>query len=306
MKMTDGLFHKVFNEIAAEYPDLQQEHWIVDIGAAKLADTPEVFDVIVTPNLYGDILSDVAAQIACSIGMAGSANIGEHAAMFEAIHGSAPMIAGQNSANPSGLLLASVMMLMHIGQCDTAVRIHNAWLCAIEEGVHTEDVFTEGVSREKAGTSEFADAVVRRLGRTPNMLKPVAYAESPGSVMSVSGRTRRPPAKKVLVGVDVFLHWREGSPETLGELLSDANSCTLQLTMITNRGVKVWPGGLPETFCTDHWRCRFLSRTSEGSIQHEDIIALLQQITDAGLDFIKCENLCNFDGVPGFTLGQGQ
>src|SRR5215216_4592445 len=109
MKLTDGLFHKVFDEIGAEYADIEKEHWIVDIGAAKLADTPEAFDVIVMPNLYGDVLSDVAAQIAGSVGLAGSANIGEHVSMFEAIHGSAPRRAGQNLANPSGLLLGAVM-----------------------------------------------------------------------------------------------------------------------------------------------------------------------------------------------------
>jgi isocitrate dehydrogenase len=114
MKLTDGLFHKVFDEIGAGYPDIEKEHWIVDIGAAKLADSPEAFDVIVMPNLYGDILSDVAAQIAGSVGLAGSANIGDHCAMFEAIHGSAPRRAGQNLANPSGLLLGAVMMLVHI------------------------------------------------------------------------------------------------------------------------------------------------------------------------------------------------
>src|SRR5678810_21934 len=128
MKLTDGLFHKVFDEIAAEYPDIENEHWIVDIGAAKLADTPEAFDVLVMPNLYGDVLSDVAAQIAGSVGLAGSANIGEHVSMFEAIHGSAPRRAGQNLANPSGLLLGAVMMLVHVGLTDHAERVHNAWL----------------------------------------------------------------------------------------------------------------------------------------------------------------------------------
>src|SRR6266536_4146920 len=118
MKLTDGLFHKIFNEIAAEYSDIENEHWIVDIGAAKMADTPNAFDVIVMPNLYGDILSDVAAQIAGSVGLAGSANIGENIAMFEAIHGSAPRRAGQNLANPSGLLLGAVLMLVHIGQTE--------------------------------------------------------------------------------------------------------------------------------------------------------------------------------------------
>src|SRR5213594_2229416 len=149
MKLTDGLFHKVFNEIAAEYPDIENEHWIVDIGAAKLADTPAAFDVVVMPNLYGDILSDVAAQIAGSVGLAGSSNIGDRCAMFEAIHGSAPRRAGQNVANPSGLLLASVLMLVHIDQPDVAEAVHNAWLKTIEDGVHTYDVYSEGTSAMK-------------------------------------------------------------------------------------------------------------------------------------------------------------
>src|SRR5258708_2198663 len=163
MKMTDGLFHKVFDEIAPEYPDIQNEHWIVDIGAAKMADTPEAFDVLVMENLYGDILSDVAAQIAGSVGLAGSANIGEAAAMFEAIHGSAPRRAGQNLANPSGLLLAGVMLLVHIGQPDVAERVHNAWLRTIEEGIHTYDIFKESVSKHQVGTKKFAEAGVARL-----------------------------------------------------------------------------------------------------------------------------------------------
>src|SRR5207344_3457477 len=175
MKLTDGLFHKVFDEIAALYPDIQNEHWIVDIGAAKLADSPEAFDVIVMPNLYGDILSDVAAQIAGSVGLAGSANIGENVAMFEAIHGSAPRRAGQNLANPSGLLLGAVMMLVHIGQTGVAERVHNAWLRTIEDGVHTYDIFDEGLSKEKVGTKEFANAVVKRLGQVPQILKAAKY-----------------------------------------------------------------------------------------------------------------------------------
>src|SRR5204862_2475860 len=137
MKMTDGLFHKVFDEIAAQYSDIANEHWIVDIGAAKLADTPNAFDVVVMPNLYGDILSDVAAQISGSVGLAGSANIGNHGAMFEAIHGSAPRRAGQNLANPSGLLLASIAMLVYLGENAVAERIHNGWLRTLEEGIHT-------------------------------------------------------------------------------------------------------------------------------------------------------------------------
>src|ERR671932_790615 len=175
MKMTDGLFHKVFDEIGAEYPSIEKEHWIVDIGAAKIADTPEKFDVVVMPNLYGDILSDVAAQITGSVGLAGSANVGTGAAMFEAIHGSAPRRAGQNLANPSGLLLGAVMMLVHINQAEVAERVHNAWLRTLEDGIHTYDIYDERVSKQKVGTKEFAQAVVERLGQRPEQLKAGSY-----------------------------------------------------------------------------------------------------------------------------------
>jgi isocitrate dehydrogenase len=307
MKMTDGLFHKVFDEIAAEYTDLENEHWIVDIGAAKLADTPGAFDVIVMPNLYGDVLSDVAAQIAGSVGLAGSANIGENVSMFEAIHGSAPRRAGQNLANPTGLLLGAVMMLVHINQTDVAERVHNAWLRTIEDGVHTYDIYAEGVSREKVGTKEFADAVVARLGQTPQTLKAVQYKAADASEASANQSTaaERPRAKKELVGVDVFLDWREGSADQLGETLKQTAGDKLQLQMISNRGVKVWPGGNSETFCSDHWRCRFVSQAEGSSVSHNEIIQLLQRIGDGGFDFIKTENLCTFDGERGYSLDQG-
>src|ERR1044072_7757833 len=210
MKLTDGLFHKVFDEIAAEYPEIENEHWIVDIGAAKLADTPTAFDVIVMPNLYGDILSDVAAQIAGSVGLAGSANIGENIAMFEAIHGSAPRRAGQNLANPSGLLLGAILMLVHIGQTNNAEKVHNAWLRTIEDGVHTYDIFDEGVSKQKVGTKEFADAVIQRLGQTPQIQKARKYKKA-AEAIPTSAASTKPAPKKELIGVDVFLDWTKGS-----------------------------------------------------------------------------------------------
>ncbi len=305
MKLTDGLFHRVFDEIGAEYPDLEKEHWIVDIGAAKMADTPEAFDVIVLPNLYGDVLSDVAAQIAGSVGLAGSANIGEHAAMFEAIHGSAPRRAGQNLANPSGLLLSGVMMMVHIGQPQVAERVHNAWLRTIEEGTHTYDIFREGVSKRKVGTKEFAEAVVANLGKLPETLKPVTYAAE-GSIPPASAAVIHPHAKKETIGVDVFLNWDQANrdPNVLGEALSKVDGGALKLTMISNRGQKVWPKGMPETFCVDHWRCRYES--TSGAVSHQQIVELLGRIAAAGFDFIKTENLCTFDGQPGYSLGQGQ
>jgi isocitrate dehydrogenase len=305
MKLTDGLFHQVFKDIGAEYQDLIKESWIIDIGAARLADTPEIFDVIVTLNLYGDIISDIAAQIGGSVGLGGSANIGDQCAMFEAIHGSAPPIAGLDIANPSGLLFGAIQMLVHIGQPAVATRIHNAWLRTIEEGIHTTDIFKEGTSRQKVGTRAFGEAVVERLGEVPQELAAVHYAENPPR-MALNLMTHRRPAAKDLFGVDVFLDWTGPSPDHLAAKLQACLVEGLNLVLITNRGVKVWPNGWPETFTTDHWRCRFRSTTRENTINHRHIIDLLSNIERAGLDFIKTEHLYNFDGAPGYSLGQGE
>ena len=306
MKITDGLFHKIFEEISPEYPDIENEHWIVDIGSAKLADAPENFDVLVLPNLYGDVLSDVAAQIAGSVGLAGSANIGEHIAMFEAIHGSAPRRAGQNLANPSGLFLGAVMMLVHIGQTDVAELAHNAWLKTMEDGIHTYDIYKEGVSKEKVGTREFAEAVVARIGQKPSQLKAVSYKAGEGGEGSFSGKMARETtaANKALVGVDVYLDWTDGSADDLGAAGEKLSGEGLKLTSIANRGVKVYPGGATETFCSDHWRCRFVAEGGASEIGNGKVAALLSRFAEAGLDFIKIENLYNFDGQPGYSHAQ--
>lgn len=303
MKMTDGLFHQTFDRIAQEYPEIEHNSWIVDIGAAKLATTPESFDVVVMPNLYGDILSDVTAETSGSVGLAGSANIGERYAMFEAIHGSAPAIAGQGIANPSGLLLAAVMMLVHIGQSEVATRIHSAWLKTIEDGIHTPDIYRlGGHSIEKVGTATFAEAVIARLGQTPTTLKAVNYQDAPQTVPSqVRTGTK---ALKQLVGVDVFLDWDEGRPDDLAEQLESVSGGALNLEVITNRGIKVWPNGFPETFCTDHWRLRYRSR-QETPAARSDVVGLLEELVSAGFDVIKTENLYTFDGVPGYSQVPG-
>ena len=300
MKLTDGLFHKVFNEVAADYPEIQTDHMIVDIGMARMATDPERFDVVVLPNLYGDIVSDIAAEVSGSVGLAGSANIGDHGAMFEAVHGSAPDIAGKDLANPSGLLLSAVKMLAHIGQGDVAAKIHDAWLKTIEDGVHTIDLFVDGKSSLRVGTKGFANAVIERLGKKPSTLAAASYQTGE---IPLFRYVRKTPAKKTLVGVDVFVDWREPNVDALAEKLQAANSDTVSLKMITNRGVKVWPEGFPETFCTDHWRCRF---QGAAELRHSDVIAILQKVASSGVDFIKTEHLYEFDGVARFSLGQGQ
>ncbi len=303
MKISDGLFHQVFDEIAKEYPDITNEHWIVDIGAAKLADTPEAFDVLVLPNLYGDILSDVAAQISGSVGIAGSANIGDRGAMFEAIHGSAPRRAGQNVANPSGLLLASIMMLVYLGETEVAERMHNAWLSAIEQGFHTYDIYKEGVSKEKVGTKEFAEAVVRCLGLKPNKLPVVSYQGS--KKFTALAQKHYPSAiKRDLLGVDVFVYSKESAESFIKQTTSQQWS-PLSLQMISNRGVRVWPGGQPETFCIDQWRLRFTHKDKHAHATQEDIFKTLQAVHSIGYDITGTENLYAFDGAPAFSSAQG-
>ncbi len=303
MKQTDGLFHQVFDEIAKEYPQIENEHWIIDIGAAKMADTPEMFDVIVMPNLYGDVLSDVAAQITGSVGLAGSANIGEECAMFEAIHGSAPRRAGQNVANPSGLLQGAIMMLNHIGQTEIAEKVQNAWLKTLEDGMHTYDIYKDGTSKQKLGTKEFAKAVIANIGNKPGILKSVSYANN--SALNLPKYKRKAAAIKELVGIDIFVHWNNTNPNELAEKVNKIGSNDIKLSMITNRGIKVWPDGFKETFCTDHWRCRFKPKEG-GKITKENIIEILNKALHEKIDIIKTENLYSFDGKAAYSLGQGQ
>ncbi len=305
MKHTDGMFHNIFNEVKLEYPDIEADHWIIDIGSAVMAARPESLDVVVTLNLYGDIISDIAAEVAGSVGMAGSSNVGMSHGMFEAIHGSAPDIAGKNIANPSGLLNGATMMLVQLGKAEKAELIQNAWLKTLEDGIHTGDIYREGQSVKKVGTKEFADAVIERLGQKPSILSPVKYN---GDVKITVNVKEKPAKKKELVGVDVFIDWREDNrnPDVIGDrLLNDASTANLKLKLISNRGVLVYPGGMEETFKTDHWRCRFTN--PDGKIlNNSDVLELLKSVQDNGFDFIKTEHLYHFDGERGYSLSQGE
>ena len=299
MKLSDGLFHEVFDEIAVDYPDLENEYWIVDIGAAKLADTPEMFDVVVLPNLYGDILSDVAAQIAGSVGLGGAANIGDSAAMFEAVHGSAPRRAGQNLANPSGVLTAAVLMLDHIGQPDVASLVQNAWLKTLEDGVHTYDIYSDTYSTARVGTREFGQAVADRLGEEPTTLRASSFGTG-GPIPAIQASVRETQPAKQTVGVDVFLDWNDGTPADLAQRLQAIGGDGLELRMISNRGAIVWPQSMAGGLLVDHWRARFTAGNG-AAIDHAQIVDLLGRIGGAGLDFIKTENLCTFDGNPAYS-----
>jgi isocitrate dehydrogenase len=303
MKIADGMFHRIFNQIGEEYPQIEKDHYIIDIGTARIASAPEKFDVIVTENLYGDIISDVAADVSGSVGLAGSSNIGNNFAMFEAIHGSAPDIAGKNIANPSGLLNAAVMMLVHIGQPEVAGLIHNAWLATLESGVHTGDIFNE-TSKEKVGTQEFAKAVISNLGKAPKSLKAAHYKPSAKSGTAKTGTANVLGARE-LVGVDVFIYWKEEVDELARILKSITGSTGLQLHNISNKGLKVWPEYVPGMNLTDQFNCRF-KKAADGKITNADVAALLAIIAGKNIDFIKTENLYEYDKKLGYTLGQGE
>jgi isocitrate dehydrogenase len=306
MKLTDGMFHRMFETIAAEYPEIDSDHQIIDIGTARMAAQPEQFEVVVVPNLYGDILSDVAALLTGSVGLAGSANIGGQYAMFEAVHGSAPDIAGESVANPSGLILAGLLMLRFIGQQKVAATVQNAWLRTLEEGLHTVDIFREPHSTKQVGTEEFAEAIIERLGQTPERLP--AANPNPEPLPRASAVHKESDPTKEIVGVDVFLDWDDGDrrdPNALGVALAECNGDGLELIMITNRGQKVWPGEVPATFRTDHWRCRFEMPDGQ-TTTHRAVADLISRVVEHGFDLIKTEGLFTFDGQPGFSLGQGQ
>ena len=301
LKLTDGLFHRVFDEVAAEYPDIEAEHALLDTGAVRLVADPTSFDVVVLPSLYGDLLSDVAAQLAGSVGLVYSVTAGDDLAMFEAIHGSAPRRAGQDKANPSGLLLGAVEMLVHLGQVEVATTVHDAWLRTIEDGVRTYDIVDHGHPVDPVGTAAFADAVVERLGERPQHLPSVVHRdEEPLRIVP----TQHPRAVKVQVGVDVFVNWDAGTPADLAALLRAQESEGLRLEMVTSRGQKVWPDGAPETLTGDHWRCRFSA--SGAPVSDGEVVGLYGRLIDTGLAPIKTEGLFTFDGVPGFSKGQGQ
>lgn len=306
MKHSDGLFQRTFETIAKEpqYGEIATEHRIIDIGAALIAAHPEDMDVVVTLNLYGDIVSDIAALVAGSVGLAGSANIGFDAAMFEAVHGSAPDIAGKDMANPSGLLNGATQMLVHLNQGDVASRIRNAFLCTLEDGLHTADVYREGGSTRRVGTREFGEAVIKRLGETPKTFKPAAFTTRG---INIELPVRKKAVKK-LVGIDVFIDWDEANrdPNAIGQELEKLNGDGLCLKLITNRGVKVYPEGIGDTFCTDHWRCRYVATNEEKGCSHGQISSLMLRVANAGLDFIKTEHLYLFDGERAYSLAQGE
>ena len=321
MKMTDGIFHQTFDKIAKEYPEIENEHYIIDIATAKVAAKPEIFDVIVTTNLYGDIVSDVVAEISGSVGLAGSANIGKNHAMFEAIHGSAPDIAGQNIANPTGLIQAAIMMLVHINQCDVANNIRNALYKTIEDGIHTADIYNEKSSKIKVGTREFTQNVIDNLGQKPVKLPTANFKNVEGSAEESTRKIIQDEIeeKKTLIGFDLFLDWPDNFDNLLA-ILKDMESDEFEVKAISQKGLLLWPlidAHMAPNFQQNPVTLRFIGKNIVGksstqvtnpekSVSHGDIINMLQILNEKSFDFIKYEGLYQFNGQAGYTAIQGE
>jgi len=309
MKLTDGLFHSTFNEIAKDYPNIATDHHIIDIACAKLATKPENFDVIVTLNLYGDIISDIVAEISGSVGLAGSANIGQDFAMFEAIHGSAPDIAGKNIANPTGLMQAAVMMLNHLGQAKVASTIRNALYKTIEDGIHTADIYNYDNSHKKVSTIDFTKAVIANLGYEPKQL-PIANFTSSKPIVS-QHKFAIDNQVKSLIGCDVFIDWH-GRIADLNNIFVNFND--LELKTISCKGLSLHPDiinadGLLALRFVGRGICgssttQIINRN--GKINSAIILKLLAFLEQNKLEFVKIENLYLFDGIAYFSSGQGE
>lgn len=301
MKITDGMFHKVFDLIGAEYPEIARDTMIVDIGMARVADQPHKFDVIVTENLYGDIVSDIACEVAGSVGQAGSMNTGVGCSMFEAVHGSAPDIAGKGIANPSGLLGGALLLLYHVGQGAVAAKLGNAWLATLEAGQHTADIAADPA--KALSTSQFADAVIANLGKEPTKLTKYTAGNGKPLALPQAANMTKSTRIKALVGVDVFLDWPTPNAADLGKKLEACGMDGLRFQSLSSRGMKVYPGTAEVTPVSDLWMARFTAPTTTTA---DAIRSTLHAISGQGLEWVKVENLYTFDGQPGFSGTGGE
>ena len=302
MKLTEGMLKRTFEEISKEYPDIEASHIIIDNCAHQLVKKPEQFEVIVTTNMNGDIISDLSSALVGGLGFAPSANIGNEVAIFEAVHGSAPKYAGKNVINPTAVILSAVMMLRHLGEFEAADQVENAVLVTLEEGrVRTGDVvgYDQGTS-----TTTYTDMIISNLGHKSARWR--VRQHRPLQLPRVSSRPDLlTPKKRRVVGVDVFLESPQ-DPEQLGPAFEKiASETPFRLKLISNRGTKVYPAMGAITDCVDHWRCRFVSDRGEQSVSDEQVLNLLQRIS-AHYTWVHVEKLLEIDGALGFTKDQGE
>ncbi len=299
MKMTDGAFHDAFQDTAYLYPEIQHDSYLLDIGLAYIATRPEDFDVIVTLNLYGDVASDIVSEVVGSVGMSGSVNIGKEYAMFEAVHGSAPGIAGKNIANPSGLLNAAIYMLDYLDKKKAAQSIMNAWLNTIEEGIHTEDIFDSSYSRKKVSTKEFTQEIISRIqsGNYIDSSNNHAILLPKGEISKNEIETHNEIS---LNGVDLSLKCNQNEIKIFTNKATDFNKNGLKLENIYVIGISIWPTQtLSMPSCFDSICCRFIAHSE---ISHAEINTLMQNITEAGWEIHSMDKLYNFNNKRQFWI----
>jgi isocitrate dehydrogenase len=301
MKLTEGLLKHTFEDVSKEYPDIEASHIIVDNCAHQLVKRPEQFEVIVTTNMNGDILSDESSALIGGLGFAPSANIGNDVAIFEAVHGSAPKYAGKDVINPTALILTAVMMLRHIGEFEAAADVEHAVLVTLESGVRTGDI----VGYDKgASTTAYTDAIISNIGKRSEGwkvrdYKPIKLPEVDTAIDFVK------PESRAVVGLDVFVESPLTAAELGASLMELTRDTRLSLVMIGNRGTKVFPPTGAITDLADHYRCRFIIRENPGDLPDEDVHQVLARISRRHR-WMHIEKLQEFDGELGFTRDQGE
>jgi len=300
MKLTEGEVKRTFERIAPEYPDIKSWHVIIDNCAHQLVKKPGQFDVIVTTNMNGDIISDLTSALVGGLGFAPSANLGNGIAIFEAVHGSAPKYAGKDVINPTAVILSSVMMLKYLGEFEAAAAIEHAVLTTLLDGKLTGDVvgYDKGVK-----TSEYTKAVIKNLGRKAEGWK--VRTAKPIKMPELSrNQVFRPAKTKEVVGADIFVESAVVPAELGPSLEAIAAQAPLKLKMISNRGTKVYPDGNPNIDCVSQHRCRFMTR-SGSPIAFDDALALARKINETH-EVCHIERLLRIDGADGFTKAQGE
>jgi len=301
MKLTEGMLQHTFDDIAPEYPGIQARQILVDNCAHQLAMRPEQFDVIVTTNMNGDILSDLTSGLTGGLGFAPSANIGSRVSIFEAVHGSAPDIAGKNVANPTALLFSAAMMLRHIGEGAAATSIEHAVIYTFEQGIRTGDM---AGTAKAASTTEFIDTVIANLGKRSSISAQREHGHVKVPPMVESVECVRPGSRRV-VGADVFLESVLMPGELGRKVESLVAGSALKLAGIANRGTAVYPEVEAKVGLVDHYRCRFLSRDAAKDADDAQLIDLMQRLAGE-LSWMHVEKLQQFDGEDAFSKSAGQ
>jgi len=308
MKLTDGLFLETFQEIAKEYPDIETSDIIVDDLCMKLVTHPEKFEAIVLTNLQGDIVSDLCAGLVGGLGFAPSANIGDNISIFEAVHGTAPDIAGKGIANPTALLLSGILMLRYMGFTKNAAEIENALLYTLEHGIHTGDFGNKSIPA--TNTNGFADAIIANLGKVPadggviGKANLETKANEHHHTLTKNKLTVTKGIKEEMVGVDVFVEANDLQPAELAALAKKRLTDNFDVVMISNRGTQVWPTGSIYTELVNEYRVRFEKKEGKTVTQRELLHIAAEFSQDAKI--CSVEFLMKFDGKIGYTLAQGQ